>query len=465
MSRGTAAVMAICILIRLIFFLLVGSWQPEVQDKIILQKDALGYHTIVVNLLEHGVFSRTKIGEMPQAPTAYRTPGYPLVIYLFYAVFGVKPWLVIFAQIFIEAGTCLLMLITFRRLFGSVAGYAASILYATDPISILHSNRLLTESLFTFLGALLLYFMVRLHGSLPKGTGYAAVAGVVTGYLILTRPVGLLVPLVLLFFLWLWLRPQWKPVFKLGGVLAVGVLLTLAPWLIRNKMTFGTFSFTSFTGHQMLLWNTGFWRSGVEGKPFEELRAEYKQATDEAMIRDGLDPEDEFKRSDYYVRMALDLIKQDPVGYLKTFPKGLFNILSPAVPYNYRSFIDPNVDLTLRKEMKRGERGWSDRLRNWVGGGGVWPLLGFLFILHLIAGYGGGLAALFTWKRHSNRALLMFCLIMAAYYVLVPLPYGENRFRMPATVFYYALSGVGIAIFSVRGQSDQESQALGEEGS
>lgn len=463
MSRGVTAVLGVCILFRLLFFLLVGSWQPEVQDKIILQKDALGYHTIAVNLLEHGIFSRTTIGEMPQAPTAYRTPGYPLVIYLFYTVFGIKPWLVIFAQIFVEAATCLLMLITFRRLFGSVAGYAAALLYATDPISILHSNRLLTESLFTFLGALLLYFMVRLYGSLPRGTGYAAIVGIVTGYLILTRPVGLLLPPVLLFFLYLWLRPQWKPFLKLGAVLAAGVLLTLTPWLIRNKMTFGTFSFTSFTGHQMLLWNVGFWRSSVEGKPFEELRAEYKQATDEAMIRDGVDPEDEFKRSDYYARMALDIIKQDPAGYLKTFPRGLFNILSPAVPYNYRSFVDPNVDLALREEMKRGERSWSDRLRNWVGGGGVWPLLGILFILHLMACYGGGLAALLTWKRHPNRALLMFCLIMAAYYVLVPLPYGENRFRMPAAVFYYALSGVGIAVLVGRGQVEKKSQSPGKE--
>jgi len=451
---------------RLLFFLLVGSWRPEVRDSIILQKDALGYHTIAVNLMQHGVFSRTTIGEMPQAPTAYRTPGYPLVIYLFYCLFGIQPWLVIFAQILVEAATCLLMLLTFRRLFGNTAGYAAALLYATDPIAILHSNRLLTESLFTFLGALLLYFMMHLYISLPRGAGYAAMIGIITGYLILCRPVGLFLPVVLLFFIWLWLRPQWKTALKLGTVLAGAVLLTLSPWLIRNKITFGTFSFTSFTGHQMLLWNVGFWRSGVEGKPFEELRAEYKEATDRAMIQDGFDPEDEFKRSDYYTRMALDIIKQDPAGYLKTFPKGLINILSPAVPYNYRSFIDPQVDLTLREEMKRGERNWSDRLRNWVGGGGVWPLLGILFIFHLIISYGGGLIALCTWRRHPNRSLLWFCLAMAAYYVLVPLPYGENRFRMPAAVFYSALSGLGIAVLLNRrcGQEENIIQELRIEG-
>jgi 4-amino-4-deoxy-L-arabinose transferase-like glycosyltransferase len=453
----------LCILIRLLFFGFVGSWKPEIENEIILKKDALGYHTIAVNLLEHGVFSRTTlgqdaqathigqdaqathIGEMPQAPTAYRTPGYPLVIYLFYLFFGIKPWLVILAQILLEAGTCMLMLITFRRLFGETAGYVAAILYATDPISILHSNRILTEALFTFLSALLLYFTARLHQSLPKGTAYVAIIGVITGYLILTRPVGLLLPPVLLFFLWLWLRPQHKIALKLGGVLVIVVMLVLTPWLIRNKVTFGTFSFTSFTGHQMLLWNVGFWRSGVEGKPFEELRAEYKETIDREMLKDGLDPEDEFKRSDYYSRMAFDIIKRDPAGYIKTFPKGLINVLSPAVPYNYRSFIDPQVDLTLREEMKRGERGWSDRLSNWVGGGGVWPLLGILFMTHLMISYGGALIALCTWRRHPNRTLLWFCLVMAAYYMLVPLPYGENRFRMPATVFYTALSGLGIA--------------------
>ena len=120
--------------------LLIKPWDETVLQNLILVFDALGYHNLGTSLLHHGIF-----------PSALRTPGYPFFISLLYYIFGIKPWVVIICQIFIDSCTIILIYSLANSILDEKTATVAAGLYALDPIAIYYSNMLLTESFFTFL--------------------------------------------------------------------------------------------------------------------------------------------------------------------------------------------------------------------------------------------------------------------------------------------------------------------------
>ena len=141
-----AGIVLLCILLRLAFFISVRPWNNEVEHKL-LEKDALEYNVLAVNILNYHQFSYTENGP----PNSFRTPGYPFYLAAVYFIFGQAPWVVLLTQIFIDTFSCIILYFLFLRIFNIKIALIASLFYALDPFLILHTSTLLSDILFVFL--------------------------------------------------------------------------------------------------------------------------------------------------------------------------------------------------------------------------------------------------------------------------------------------------------------------------
>ena len=169
-----------------------------------------------------------------------RAPLYPLVVGAIYFVFGVHEWLVQLAQCLMLAGVCLLVRDIAIRVYASPrAGLIAALICAVHPSFLRYVPDFHLEMLLTFTVTLMVWASVRFRET-PTFTR-AIAFGVATGAASLTKAVMLLYPGVFALF-WLWEQRQQLrvPLPKLVGALlplglvAVSMVLTIAPWTARN---------------------------------------------------------------------------------------------------------------------------------------------------------------------------------------------------------------------------------------
>jgi 4-amino-4-deoxy-L-arabinose transferase-like glycosyltransferase len=164
-------------------------------------------------------------------PTAYRAPGFPLVLAVGRMLLGdslLGPRLL---QALIAAAGAGLVGIVAHQIWGRRTALAATALAAVAPLMVVYSGSLISEPLFVTLelGALACALAARED---PRWARWVVAAGLLGGAAALTRPAGL----VLLLALALCAGAR-KPALAL---VVVG-LLTVAPWTIRNAVTFHAF--------------------------------------------------------------------------------------------------------------------------------------------------------------------------------------------------------------------------------
>jgi len=205
--------------------------------------DALWYHLVANNLADgHGyvepfeIVSRTDvqlgIGADP-VPTAFHLPLFPTVLagFSLAGLDGETAHMLVGCSL--GALAVVLVGVLGRRLAGPATGLAAAALAALYPPLVMNDSVLLSESLTgpTIAGALLAALWLRERPSAPR----ALLLGVLVGLAALNRSEAILL-LVLLAI----------PAAVLAGgaqlrnaaLVCVAALVTIAPWVIRNAVTF-----------------------------------------------------------------------------------------------------------------------------------------------------------------------------------------------------------------------------------
>jgi hypothetical protein len=210
-----------------------------------IQGDSLLYADIGRNWLTHGIYGRSVIhagGSQAIAPTLVRLPGYPAFLALCFAAFGLQNYLaVLYLQIVIDLGTCLLIAGLVRRVCSRRAAMAALWLAALCPFTANYVAMPLTETLSIFCVALGIYAFVAVLER-PRRRWMLALT-FAWSYAALLRPDGALLAVVFFLALIFYGRSSLGFARALRIALVCGLLsaLPFAAWTLRNWYTFHVF--------------------------------------------------------------------------------------------------------------------------------------------------------------------------------------------------------------------------------
>ena|GEM_PF-1040668 len=166
----------------------------------------------------------------------YRPPLYPLLVAATYTAVGHSPIVVRIWQAILGTATCALLFMLGNRVGGPATAILCAGLGALHPLMIYLSGVLMAETLLVFLMLSCLLAWLRMDER--PGSLRAAVFGALLGLAVLTKPVVLVV----------------APLALVGGIIRSGdrmraarhagigfalLLITVAPWTVRNRVLTG----------------------------------------------------------------------------------------------------------------------------------------------------------------------------------------------------------------------------------
>ena len=166
-----------------------------------------------------------------------QAPGYPVLLMLLsFGLFEQLPFVRAAQAIMAAFGTLLVFWLA-DRMFGHRAAIAAGLIYALDPLLVIASGLLYPEA---SAAVLLTAIVVIAVGAAERDAlGRSAVAGALLGFLVLLRPVALVLPPIV--GGWIAVTAATRPARKAAhlGALCLALVLVLAPWTARNYRIHG----------------------------------------------------------------------------------------------------------------------------------------------------------------------------------------------------------------------------------
>lgn len=354
----------------------------------VLRGDATSYDEIAMSLaLGKGYRYGGGAGEL----TASRVPLYPLFLAGIYRTVGHNYRAARMAQAILSAITVLLIALWADILFGGWSAPIAAFIASIYPVFYdyyFSCPALITETLYTFMFTAALYTFYA-YWTRPWWL-LGVISGFFWGLVNLTRPVSLPLLAVLPVILIL-LRYPFRQVIRYTGTVWLMVLLTMAPWMIRNYLLFRDTVAVSTDGpvNLYLAFHPNNWDGIGANTVYEDYLPEEHRL--EAL---GM-PEAE--RANYFLRKGLGFIRDDPAhaSYL-IFRRILL-------------YMDPRTTL-FHKEDKRQIITW-----------------GYLFVL------AGTVIGFFLSLKYKIRRREIFSLVLIfSYFVLFHgFMAASERYRFP----------------------------------
>ncbi|MEX1252878.1 MAG: glycosyltransferase family 39 protein [Dehalococcoidia bacterium] len=238
------------------------------------------------------------------APTARAPLGWPAILSVFYLLSGPN---VLSAQIFsavVASATCVVTFLLGARLFDTRVGLGAGLILALFPVHILWSAVLLTEVMFAFVLAFILFVA---SGNVLGWRAF--VLGLMVGAATLIRTEALLLP-TLIFALLLARGLSWRVTCRLVAFVVCGMAVFVVPWAARNTLAFDAPVFlTTRTGVSFFVG-----RGTGDLNPYYDLASGY---------RDLPEPERSLEIDRAAMRRAVDDFMSNPLADLGRTPAKL----------------------------------------------------------------------------------------------------------------------------------------------
>ena len=283
LSTAAAGILVLGLLVRLIW---IGV------HSVIPIADFQQYHQIATTLEQHGVY-----GVNADSPQAFWPPGWPAALAGLYAITGPNAQLGAMLAAILEWGGILIAAVVAARLLRPPFAVGAVAAMCCYPSAIAYAPVLATEHLavllFTALASLMAFTRPSIRISL--------LAGLLLGALVLTRgDYGGAMAVVTA--VWLVRGVDLRRLAVVVAMTALGALVFIAPWTIRNASTFDEFIPTSTNGG--LTFYLGTLAPRFTFPPIVQERtftsAEHPKA-----------------HENEYWRLGWDQVKKDPVGWLE----------------------------------------------------------------------------------------------------------------------------------------------------
>jgi len=255
------------------------------------------------------------------APTAFRVPLYPVFLAAIYRIWGHETLAVKLAHVFLGMLTVWLSYRIAREQLPSSGSRSAALLVALCPDYLLTTSLLLSENLATplFLFSLWCLLLARPQSYSPRWT---LLSGFALGLAILAHPLTILTPVAALGW-WCWSKAGWRQILRSASAYALGLVLVVLPWVVRNQRVVG-YPTLSTEGGGALYWQN---RPGSlpAGFRYEWLKEEVRGARGIAL------DEVDLHRSAF--RLGFQSILQHPASFAARAVCKLRQLVHPSCSY------------------------------------------------------------------------------------------------------------------------------------
>ena len=191
-------------------------------------------------------------------PTGYWPIGYPGLLGAVFYVAGGSVLAGKILNVVLDIATIVLTFRISQELFHADLGARLTLcLLCFYPNHIAYTALLSSEILFVFLVASSSYVFVTAQGR----ARFLLLSGMLWGLTALTKPQALVLPILFLLFF----STNWRSLLKSGLVVYCAILLTVSPWLVRNKTVFGAYTLAHTGGINLLDGNNRFNDTGTSG--------------------------------------------------------------------------------------------------------------------------------------------------------------------------------------------------------
>lgn len=252
------------------------------------------YFQIAKNLAEHGRFSQS-VSE-PFMPDTWRTPGYPFFLAALRLVGLSSPPAMIAAQQVLAAATIVLLYVVLRIHFKPARAWMALLLVLIEPFRAYYSFWILATTLFMFV---LLLGWLAWECFLRRRTAQSAgLLGAVCGALVLVRPVGVLVPVLLGAAMVLRAgrgvraEEKWSFRVRLGTAFGLAVCAVIVPWMLRVYRVSGHLALSHQGGIVLAYFKAAeveLWRRGASERRLIETSLSPERRDDPHTVWDEID--------------------------------------------------------------------------------------------------------------------------------------------------------------------------------
>lgn len=433
-------------ILNLTMYCAVRPWNPEVEKNIIVTRDPAGYEMLAENIMHYHSFAGSY--DTTQVPVnspllkasylmigcdSYREPAYPAFLALVYCIFGVKPFIAIFIQLLLSTLSVVLVYRVAMLLLNSHnVAILAALLVAIDIHSIYVANTLLSDTLFVFLFLFSLYYF--LSGLQMKSLFRFVVSAIFMGIACLTRPVLLIYPFILVFFLLLFYRKSGMWLLKAMVLFMVIIYSALGFWAFRNYSAYGRWQLTTMNGCNLLMYNVAITESRMSLKSIGEVRTELDKQCDELGCSKIRNP---FIRSEICQKVAWEYIKKNKIAYIETQVWGGFHMFLSLGNIDIAQHLGWNINDVEGQVIMD-----SHRLKQNFSHIKL-ALLGILIILMLAIQYTGAICGFYFLVKQKRYRVFFFSILTILYFTMVTGAIGKYRYKLPMQVLICSISGFG----------------------
>ncbi|HEX8230252.1 MAG TPA: glycosyltransferase family 39 protein [Chloroflexia bacterium] len=382
-------------------------------------------------------------------PEIIRTPGYPLLL-LPGAWLGHLELVAVGLQVLISCFTVYLVYRVGLLLFKSERIVTVcALLYAVEPLSILFTTRILTETLFTFLVALFLYlFLSYLE---RRALAYLVASALVLAATAYVRPISLYLPLLLAPVLLTWVVSRGRQLFLAVGLTALFLSVSLGAvrlWEWRNETQAAYHGFSAISDINWYFYQGASVTASHRGVPYYVVQDELGYSDLEVYFRQH--PEQRAWRPgsvyEYMGSEGRKAVLADLPAYSRIHFTGVLKTLTNP----------GGVEYLLLLKLYEGSgfgiavnAGMGETLRYLLIENPLLLLVNLLFGGLLAVYLLGSLLALSA--REARSAMLLVVVLVAAYLVFMSGgPQSLSRFRHPVMPELCVLAGYTLAVLVPR---------------
>jgi len=268
--RPTVVVLLCAAVVHAAMLMAVHTRTGRIDSSTFASLDCREFYSIARNVAAHGTFSQSE--SEPLVPDTWRTPGYPLFLAGSMLLLGDSPTVLVILQQLLSILNVLLLHRLARYWMGERRAMLVAILFLLEPYHLKYSLWLMSTT--WFVTVLLLVWHCWQRALHTRRWYWFLLLGALSGLLVLVRPVGVLVPVVMFIGLAIdilrhSLRTEPQVRLLRQGVLvivfAVTCLVVVGSWPLRNFKAAGHFALSDqggvvlayFKATEVVLWREG----------------------------------------------------------------------------------------------------------------------------------------------------------------------------------------------------------------